>query len=456
MKPITIKEIASAVGGTIFGVCDDIFIKNITTDSRNVKEGDLFIPIEGENFDGHDFINHCFESGAVCSFSMKNICIPKEKCIILVDNTLKALKTLAEYYLSLFDICVVGITGSVGKTTTKDMIAAVLEQKYNVLKTQGNFNNEIGLPLTVFNIEPYHTAAVLEMGMNQFGEIRNLSRIAKPNIAVITNVGVSHIENLGSREGILKAKSEIFEFVKHNGKAVLNADNDMLITLKDKLDIDILWFGIKNKLGIFADNIVSDGLDGVSCNIHTQNGSFCVNIPIPGEHMVYNALTSASVGVLMGLSNDEIKKGIEGFKASKMRMYSFKNKNGVNIINDVYNANPVSVKASIDVLAGVEGRKVCILGDMFELGEYAQQMHYDIGAYAAEKNIDVIICIGELSRFMYDGACKNTKIKAFYFKTQEEFLLNNLYKYILNGDTVLVKASRGMHFEKTIEKLEVN
>ncbi len=452
MKPITLEAIAKAVNGKISDEkYNNIIIKNITTDTRKIAEGDLFIPLKGENFDGHNFISQAFESGALCCLSAENIEI--DKPCIYVSDTRVALRDLAEYYISLFDIPVVGITGSVGKTTTKDMIASVLMQKYNVFKTEGNFNNEIGLPLTVFRITDDTEAVVLEMGMNSFGEIHNLSKIARPDIAVITNVGVSHIENLGSREGILKAKCEIFDYIKNDGTAVLNIDNDMLKTLEGKTNFKTLWYGIENKKDIYADNIIKNGVESISCDIHMDNEIFNVCIPVPGEHMVLNAMAAALTGKTLGLSISEIKRGIEEFVPTKMRMAVFKTENGTTLINDAYNANPVSMKASIDVLSGVEGEKIAILGDMFELGDFAEKMHYDTGVYAAEKNIDKIICIGNISKSMYEGAL-SLGGNAFYFETQEDFFENGFEKLINKGATVLVKASRGMHFEKTAEKIQ--
>ncbi len=456
-KPLTLEEIAEAVAGELlFADKKDgstIFIKNVSTDSRKVTEGDLFVPIKGESFDGHAFIEQSFEKGAVCCFSACDI-VPKEgKYVIKVRDTRQALRDLAEYYMSFFHPCVVAITGSVGKTTTKDMIASVLAQKYNILKTEGNFNNDIGLPLTVFRLTKEHEVAVLEMGMNSFGEIHNLSKIARPDIAVITNVGVSHIEMLGSRDGILKAKSEIFDFMTEKGTAVLNGDNDKLATLDGNIPQDIIWYGVENKRDIYAYNIIAKGLDSTSCTIHTKLGEVDVTIPVPGEHMVLNALSAAAVGLRLHLSLEQIKKGIEEFTPTKMRMAVVRTEGGITIINDVYNANPVSMKAAIDVLSAAEGRKVCILGDMGELGIFAEKMHEEMGAYAVEKEIDLIITIGKLTCAM-DRAVKEAGGKnVFHYENQEAFFAEGLEK-LSNGDTVLVKGSRSMGLEKTVEKIQ--
>lgn len=456
MIPLSLDEILKASNGAVIqgSASENIIINNITTDSRKITENSLFVPIIGEVFDGHDFIMSSFEKGAVCALSSKENIYENEKTVIKVEDTKKAFRDIAEYYIQKNKLPVVAITGSVGKTTTKDIIASVISQKYNVLKTEGNFNNEIGLPITAFKLEKENEAIVFEMGMNSFGEIHNLSKIAKPDIAVITNIGVSHIENLGSREGILKAKCEIFDYISKNGTAVLNSDDDMLITLENMLKTDIIWFGLKNKRDIFAKNIENQGLSGTNCTIVTKNGEIDVKINVPGEHMVLNALAATAVGIKMGLSNEEIKKGIENFLPSKMRMSIIKAGNGISIINDTYNANPISMKAAIDVLASESGSKVCVMGDMFELGDFAEKMHYDVGKYAAEKKIDRIICIGEFSKNTYKGAVDYGHKNTFYFKTQKEFMESNLNEYIKTGDIVLVKASRGMGLEKTVEKIQ--
>lgn len=460
MKPILIEEIIKAVDGVINKNIDtrDLFIQDVSTDTRAIKNGDLFIPIVGENFDGHNFIQTAFEKGAKVCLTEKDI--ETDGILIKVLDTKKALKDLAKYYRSLFNIPVVAITGSAGKTTTKDIVASVLAQKYNVLKTEGNFNNEIGLPLTVFKINDETEVAVLEMGMNHFGEIRNLSEIAKPDIAIITNIGVSHIENLGSREGILRAKYEIFDYLDENGLKILNADDDMLIELKNEekegKSIEQRFYSIEKEADVFAMDIKEKGLKGIWAKINCMGEIFELDMKISGKHILSNALASVIVGKKLGLNNEQIKMGIETFVPSKMRMDIIETEN-YNIINDVYNANPNSMKATLDVLANAKGRKIAILGDMFELGEFAKKMHYEIGKYAVEKKIDELIFIGELAQYMLLGAketSENEKIDVNinYFQTQEEFFenINNILK---KGDNILIKASRGMKFEKTVDKI---
>jgi UDP-N-acetylmuramoyl-tripeptide--D-alanyl-D-alanine ligase len=454
MIAITLEKIAQIVNGTFLGNTEGLQKQAIglQSDSRKIKTGDIFAPIVGERVDGHDFIQKAFEAGAVCCFCEKDCDIKQGQYGISVKSVVKAMLDLAEYIIKELSIPVVAVTGSVGKTTTKDMIASVLEQKYNVLKTAGNYNTNIGMPLMAAQMTREHNIAVLEMGMNSFGEIHNLSIAAKPKIAVITNVGVAHMEMLGSREGILKAKSEIFDGMNEKGIAILNSDNDKLQTLEGKIKQNILWYGIENKKGIYADNIKINGIEAITCDIHTTKGIFKANITVPGEHMVMNTLAATAVGLELGLTLEQIQKGIASFVPTKMRMNIIKT-NGLTIINDVYNANPVSMKSSLDVLAVAQGRKVAILGFMGELGEKQAQMHKEVGEYVGEKNIDVLISIGEVADIYNEGAKQKGTKEVYHFDTQEDFWQNGI-SLLKEGDTVLIKASRSKQFEKTVEKLQ--
>ncbi len=454
MKHIFIEDVIKAVDGYINQNIntDNIFIQGVSTDTRTIKKGDLFIPIIGENFDGHSFIDMAFEKGAVACLSQKKI--SSKHLVINVFDTKEALKNLAMYYRSLFNIPVVAVTGSSGKTTTKDMIASCLSTKYNTLKTQGNFNNEIGLPLTIFNIENDTDVVVLEMGMNHFGEISALSKIAKPDIALITNIGLAHIENLGNQEGILRAKYEIFDYLKPNGIKILNGDDKLLSTLKEENDkIKVYFYSIDKNIDAYATNIKQKGIDGISATINSLGSSFNVDLKIPGIHMISNALSATLICKSLGLKDNEIKKGLETFKPSKMRMDIIKT-NKYTIINDTYNANPTSMKATLDILSTTKGRKVAILGDMLELGNYSKDMHYDVGKYAIKKEIDELIFIGSDSYYMLEGAksLKTNKSSINYFKTQDEFI-KNIDRLLNQGDVILVKASRGMKLENTVDEI---
>jgi len=454
MKPLTLETICKEVGGTLFGSGNPkTLVDNIVTDSRKIQVGDFFVPIKGENFDGHQFLKQVYEQGAVCSFSAMDFIPPEGKNCIKVADVRIAMGDLARYLLELFQVPVIAITGSVGKTTTKNIIASVLAQKYNVHKTGGNYNNDLGLPLTVFEMNENHEVVVLEMGMSAFGEIHYLSSIAKPDIGVITNVGIAHIEYLGSREGILKAKCEIFDFMKPNGIAILNGDNDKLQELEGECSFPIDWIGIDNKKGIWAKQIQSNGIENISCVLVTPKGEIPVTIPVPGEHMVLNALLAAAVGIRLGLTLEEIKQGIEIFQSDKMRMAVNKTKSGFTVIDDVYNANPISMKASVDVLSEATGHKVAILGDMYELGMDEKKLHGEVGAYAVEKGIDVLVALGPISISMAEKAKEVGGKEIYHYDTQEEFWEKG-FGIFQKGDTILIKASRGMQLEKTVEKIQ--
>lgn len=465
MKGMTLRAMTEAVNGVYHGSEDDYDkeITAITIDSRKITEGALFVAIKGERSDGHDFIGQCFANGAACVISEKEL--PEEKhSYIQVASSLQALKDLALLYRNNLDVKVVGITGSVGKTSTKETISSVLSEKYKVLKTLGNFNNEIGLPLTVFRLTQEDEVAVLEMGISDFGEMERLSKIAQPDICVITNIGLCHLENLGTRDGILKAKTEIFEHMNPDGIVILNGDDDKLVTINQVNGKKPLLFGISNKEGVYADEISNMGLEGTSFTIHGLKTSdnfstFNVVVPVPGHHMVYNAMAAALVGSVMGLSSIEIQQGIKNLKTIAGRNNIIK-ENGYIIIDDCYNANPVSMKASIDVLDTAVGRKVAILGDMYELGANEKQLHYDVGMYLATKDIDVLITAGHLA----DNIASGTKdyIRTHYnasecevhsFDTRDE-MLKCIGQILKKNDNILIKASHGMEFSKVVEAVK--
>ncbi len=451
MKAMSLREIAAACSGHFYGDESklDLHVTGVAIDSRKIEEGYLFVPIKGARVDGHSFIPQVMEKGAFCTLSEQPLAEPYT--YILVDSCEQALKSLAEHYRKSLDIKVIGITGSVGKTSTKEMIASVLSQKYNVLKTAGNFNNEIGLPLTIFNIRDEHEVAVLEMGISDFEEMHRLAKMARPDICIITNIGLCHLENLIDRDGVLRAKTEMFDFAEPNATIILNGDDDKLITVKDWDGYEPLYFGLSTEFAAFADNIQSMSLTGTSCTLHLGNQSIQTIIPIPGHHMIYNALAGALVGQELGLNTDEIKSGIESLVPVSGRNHMIAT-DSLLIIDDCYNANPVSTKASLDVLATADSRKVAILGDMFELGEKERELHYEVGKHAAEKGIDLVLCIGELSRETARGA-SYSESTVYHFDTKADFLAkaNSLLQ---KGDTILVKASHGMAFPEIVEKLQ--
>ena len=453
MKNMTLGNIAAACGGIYHGTeaAKEKTIAEITTDSRKAGKDSLFVAIKGERVDAHKFIPAVFEQGALCVIGEQELEDPAG-AYIQVDSSLQAIKDIAEFYRKQLDIKVVGITGSVGKTSTKEMIASVLSEKYRVLKTLGNFNNELGLPLTVFRLREEDEIAVLEMGISHFGEMHRLSKIARPDICVMTNIGQCHLEFLGDRDGVLKAKSEIFDYLAPDGTIVLNGDDDKLATLQEVKGIQPIFFGIDSDRMISATQIHSLGLKGIACRICTGQGDFDVTIPIPGYHMVYNALAGTAVGLSLGMTTEEIKRGIEKLESLSGRFHIIETDN-YTVVDDCYNANPVSMKASLKVLGDALGRKVAILGDMGELGENEQQLHEEVGVAAGQQGIQLLICIGALSEGMAKAAKEtNPQMEVIHKQTLEE-AIDGLPQYLKQGDTILVKASHFMHFEKIVEVL---
>ncbi len=480
MRNMTLKKIAAAVNGVLYteGMSSIVDVnttevQGVVLDSRKVEKDYIFIATRGERVDGHNFIDQVFDSGAMGVICEKAPAHPKGACIV-VEDSFQALKDVAEYYRAQLDIKVVGITGSVGKTSTKEFVASVLSKGFRVLKTEGNFNNEVGLPLTVLQIREDCEIAVLEMGISDFGEMHRLSKIARPDMCLITNIGQCHLENLGTRDGILKAKTEIFDFMQEGGQICLNGDDDKLATIREVKGSVPFFFGNGNNSTVYADNYENRGLIGSRARIHIRKAFggagaeavFEAEIPLPGEHMLYNALAATAVGVLFGLSMQQIQAGIREVEAVGGRSHVICT-DRLTLIDDCYNANPVSMKAAIDLLHMTDAsdltekskciqsaRKVAIFGDMFELGVDEAALHHEVGVYAAKKNIDVIICVGKLCKNMYDGAksVDNTEIKLYYYMDKEA-LFADIADIIHKRDIVLVKASHGMQFEKIIEKL---
>ena len=456
MKNMSLQKIADACGGTYHGPEESLSreVSCVVIDSRKIQKDGLFIAIRGARVDGHTFIPQVMEKGALCSVSEQDLGdVPYP--YIKVDSCEQALKDIAEHYRRSLDIKVVGISGSVGKTSTKEMIASVLSQKYNVLKTEGNFNNEIGLPLTVFNLREEHEVAVLEMGISGFGEMTRLARIARPDICVITNIGVAHIENLGSRDGILRAKTEMFAFMNPDGTVILNGDDDKLRGFTPDNGIQPVYFGLDPSCPYHAEQIRNMGLKGTTAEFVTPSERFEAHISIPGDHMVYNALAGIAAGQALGMTADEIRQGIEQLVPIAGRNHLIET-DRYSIIDDCYNANPVSMKSSLSVLSGADTRTVAILGDMFELGNSEKEMHYETGAFAADAGINVLICIGGLSAETARGAreaSSGSDMEVLHYDTKEDFL-NEAGQILHKNDTILVKASHAMDFAKIVEELQ--
>lgn len=452
MPHLTLENIVGACGGTFVGDRARLqdSITGVQTDSRKIEPGSLFVPIVGAKVDGHSFIPDVFAKGACATLAQTE---PADGAgpYILVDSTEKAMQKLAAFYRKRLGICVVGITGSVGKTSTKEMIASVLGQRYRVLKTPGNFNNGIGLPLTIFQIRQEHQVAVLEMGISDFGEMHLLSEIAKPNIGVITNIGLCHLENLGTRDGILQAKTEMFDHMQPEGTVILNGDDDRLCTRRTVNGKPVIFYGLENsRAEIYAADIENLGLEGVRAQIHTPEGSFFAHIPIPGEHNVYNALAATAVGLALSLSTEEIARGIAAVQTIAGRSNRIETK-GMTVIDDCYNANPMSMRASLEVLARAKGRRIAVLGDMGELGSGERMLHRGVGETAAEYGIDALFAAGELAK-EYAVAAAEGDCDVHYYRTVQQ-MLPELLAYVREGDVILVKASHFMDFPQVVRAL---
>ena len=448
MKNMTLAHITEVCGGIYFGSEEKktAEVTDIVTDSRKAGEGSLFVAIPGERVDGHKFIPNVASQGALAVISEQKLETPP--CTyILVKDSMEAIKAMAEYYMQQLNIPVVGITGSVGKTSTKETIASVLAQKYRVLKTDANFNNELGLSLTVFRLREEDEMAVLEMGIDDFGQMHRLAKIARPETAVITNIGWCHLENLKTRDGILKAKTEIFEGMNEHGKAVLNGGDDKLRTVKLVKGHRPYYF---NDPSCYADHIVSHGIFGTSCEIHMDGELIRAEIKVPGQHQVTNTLAAVRVAKLLGLDMEQMTRGIASVVPIAGRNRIIQEGN-FTLIDDCYNANPVSMKAALDLLSLADTRKVAILGDMFELGENSDMLHSGVGCYAKGKT-DLLICIGENAKHIYDGA-KEAGVAHIYHFTDKESFLREKENLLQAGDTILLKASHGMAFETLISQL---
>ena len=453
MRNMTLQAIASAVGGKLYNGegYETITTKGVVIDSRQVEDGYLFIAIKGERVDGHNFVDDVFNKGALAVVSEKELDI--EKPYILVNSSTEALKDMAKFYRDNLDVKLIGITGSVGKTSTKEFIATVLSEKYSVLKTEGNFNNEIGLPLTILKIRDHHEIAVIEMGISHFGDMKPLGIIANPDVCVITNIGYCHLEHLKDRDGVLKEKTSMFNYAKENAEYILNLDDDKLATIKDVNGKKPIYISYNNKNAYaYVSDTLCSGIEGTKCIINVCDKEKEINIPLPGKHMVLNALTACAIGSLFDVNLDMMKNGIEKLEPVGGRVNIIKT-DKYTLIDDCYNANPVSMKASIDVLTYASGRKVAILGDMFELGKDEKILHGSIGEHIANTSIDVLVTIGDLSNNIDEYAISNGyKGEVIHFDTLDEFMLN-CSNILIEGDTVLVKASHGMHLEKIINSL---
>lgn len=455
MEKLTVKEIVEASKGNLKCGKDSEFVENIVIDSRLAKKNTAFVAIVGENNDAHKYIGPAYELG--CRVFIvnegKNIDIKEDMNIIEVQDTSKALGDIGHYYKSKFDIPFIGITGSVGKTTTRDMVYAAISSEKVTLKNEKNFNNHFGVPLTLFNLDSSYECAVIEMGMSGFGEIEYLANMVNPKIAVISNIGLSHVENLGSQEGIFKAKMEITTGFGKDNTLIVNGDDKFLSTLRDlQKDYKLVTFGFEKYNDIYCVSYdMKDNSIEFDCSIMGDIEK--IYIPTVGKHNIYNAMAAIAVGMEEGISIDGIKRGLSNFKATGMRQ-DIRKIGEYTVINDTYNASPDSMEASLSILGRYEGRKIAVLGDMLEMGELAEFGHRRVGK-ACISNSDVIITVGENSKFINKEAEENgfDSNNSFNFEKLED-AREFLGKFIKSGDTMLFKASRGMKFEKFVEYLE--
>lgn len=454
MEYISFDQIVKAVGGEVIVKGESGIYNNVCIDTRIIKENDIFIAIKGENFNANDFVIEASERGAsICivdEINFEEVKLNKKTSIIKVVDTKKALLSLAKFYLSELTLKVVGITGSTGKTSTKDLVAAVLSSKYKVFKTIGNFNNEIGLPMMIFKLDKSYDVAVLEMGMSDFFEIHNLCEVAKPDIAIITNVGLSHIENLKSRENILKAKMEITDFFSEDNVLIVNSDNDLLNNIK-ALNYKLIRTGIDSKVDFKAYDLKIEEKK-ITFKV-MENGDLIntsIEVDVPGRHNILNSLLAIACGRELGMSYKEITEGFKRLEATSMRLDIIKGKK-FTIINDCYNASPDSMLAAIDVLCNINGKsKIAILGTMRELGDSAFMAHKEVGKYAKLKNIDLLITLGEYNEAYKEGFNDINKYRSF--QTYSDVILY-LQESLCDEDVVLVKASRYMKFESIVSGL---
>ncbi len=451
MENITAEKIAEIVGGKILCGSGREIISNIQYDSRAVKEGSLFVPIKGANVDAHKFIEECLLNGAAATLTQNNAPENAVKPYIKVNDTLTALQVLAGWYRQQFSLKLIGVTGSVGKTSTKEMIAAALSKGFDVMKTQGNKNSQIGMPMTMFDIEEHNNVAVIEMGMSEFGEMDRLCDIARPDIAVMTNIGKAHIENLKTQENIMSEKFKITKHFDKNGVLFINGDDNLLKTLYNKQEFKTVTFGLDNHCDYYADNITADGFN-TSFILHRNGKTDKITIPALGVHSVKNAIVAAAIGEILGLNTETIQNGLMTYKNAPMRQQIYRLSDYI-LIDDSYNASPEATKVSLDVLKSTaKGKTVAVLADMLELGDEAVKEHYGVGKYLAEIGIDCLVAVGELSRNIAKGAEENGNVSVKLCDTNSD-AYDYLTDVIEKDCTVLIKGSRGMHTDEIVKKL---
>ncbi|SCJ97147.1 UDP-N-acetylmuramoyl-tripeptide--D-alanyl-D-alanine ligase [uncultured Eubacterium sp.] len=454
MNEITIAEIEKATCGTLIAGCRDHRINNVCTDSRKAREGDLFVPIVGEVHDAHKFIPQVIEKGCGALLTAEESAASWEGCdVVLVEDTTKAIQALASYYLEKLKLKKIAVTGSVGKTSTRDMVYYVLSEKYRTGKTAGNFNNDIGVPLTIFSFDDSMEAAVLEVGMDHAGEIHRLVDIIRPDIGIITNVGISHIENLGSREGILQAKLEIADYFDAGNTLVINQSNDMLGSAALPDTYTVLRVGLEEEAQFYVHDVEDYGEAGICYDLTADGKDYKIKLGIPGAHNAVNSALALAAAVKVGVTIEEGIAGLAKIQLTDNRL-TIREIRGIKIIDDTYNAAPDSMKSAINTLVNTSGtRKIAILGGMNELGPDSPIYHQEVGRYAGEKKIDLLITVGEKARDIAKGGMETLeRKKVMHFDTKEQ-LYEQLDNMFAEGDIIIVKASRSMEMEQVVERI---
>jgi UDP-N-acetylmuramoyl-tripeptide--D-alanyl-D-alanine ligase len=445
IAPLSLKNLQREFSWQLIGASRSFV--SISIDTRTLQSGDLYVALVGDNFDGHDFIDAAIEQGACAVLSSKKmtVAIPQ----LIVGDTRVALAMLANKVRRQFSGMVVGLTGSAGKTTVKEMLAAILTVKGKVLATKDNLNNEIGVPLTLLQLEQCHHYAVVEMGARKPGDIRYLSQITCPDVALLLNAKPVHLDGMGSVEGVAQAKGEIFENLSSKCRAIVNADDDFADFWQQRIDTaQIITFGLKADAVVRAENIELN-VDSVKFNLLINNQVQMVNLPVAGAHNVTNALAAAAVAMVADLSVSDIAKGLNNFTGVASRLNRSAGINGCTVIDDSYNANPEAMMAAIDVLALQPGNHILVVGDMGELGEQAAQYHYELGQYAKQNEVSRLIAVGELSRHTIDGFGDDGE----WFSSQQQ-LISSLTHSVKTGDVVLIKGSRSAAMENVVSKIK--
>ncbi|MBI5996749.1 UDP-N-acetylmuramoyl-tripeptide--D-alanyl-D-alanine ligase [Clostridium perfringens] len=450
MLELNLQEIVKATKGALLKEADVKEIKAVSTDTRKIEEGTMFIALKGENFNGNNYVLDAFNKGAKIAIVDEVKCdlneLKEDVALIKVKNTGRALMDLAKFYREKLGLKVVGITGSAGKTSTKDLVAAVLSDKYKVFKTKGNFNNEIGLPLMILELDSTYDVAILEMGMRGLGQIKELAEIASPDLGIITNIGISHIEILKTRENILKAKMEIATFFDKNNTLVVCGNDDFLGALPEA-QYKIVKTGVGENFEIGAKNIALEELSS-KFTVYDGEKEEEFSLDMPGEHNISNLMLGIAIAKELGVSFEEMKRGLKNIEATSMRLELIK-KDGFAILNDCYNSSPVAVKSAIDVMKNIEGkRRIAVLGTMRELGHKSEEAHMEIGKYAKENGIEKVLCFGDFSENIKEGYGEGCTV----YENKEE-LIKDLLNIICKGDIILVKASRSLKFEEITKAL---